>query len=106
MEPANKGRSARSLFEMGEIRRTDWSRPTPRPDTPAEEKSSDRPADPRLRNVGLNDRQISLAMGALEYAIAELRALPGTELAVKEYESCLYPLRQALAILPPPESMM
>ena len=100
MESANTGRSARSIFEMGEIRRSNWNRQAPRPG--AEEK--DPPADIRVRNVAFSDRQITLAMGALEYVISELRALPGTDATLKEYESCLYPLRQALAVLPPPDS--
>lgn len=104
MDSANKGRTARSIFEMGEIRRTGWTRPSDRPSSPAEEKRNERSADVRLRNVSLSDRQLTLAMGALEYVIAELRMLPGCEGAIKEYEAALYPLRQALAVLPPGES--
>lgn len=106
MESANKGRSARSIFEMGEIHRSGWTRPSDRPNSPAEDKTSERPANVRVRNVPLSDRQITLAMGALEYVIAELRTLPGCEGAIKEYEACLYPLRQALAVLPPGESKL
>lgn len=104
MEPKdNTERSIRSLFELGDMRRSTWgsgreARNAPAPDQP------ERGMDQRLKNVGLSDRHISLSIGAIEYVMVELRRLPGTEATLKEYEACLYSLRQALAVLPAAKS--
>jgi hypothetical protein len=100
MDATNKGRTGRSIFELAEIRPTgSWQPPRPRADRPADPVAER--SEPRSKSVGLNDRQLTLAIGAVEHVMAELRRLPGTEAPVKEYESCLIALRQALAVLPP-----
>jgi hypothetical protein len=121
MEPSNEGtpqgRSARSIFDMAEIRGNGgWSpgRTSARggsaertPEAPQErpmERQAERQPDPRTKSVALSDRQLALTIGAIEHVIGEMRRLPGTEATLKEFESCLYPLRQALAILPPAPS--
>lgn len=97
----NKERSIRSLFELGDMRRSTWSsgRET-RAQAPAADQPVERTMEQRLKNVGMTDRHISLSIGAIEYVMVELRRLPGTEATLKEYEACLYSLRQALAVLP------
>lgn len=123
MEPSNQGtppgRSGRSIFDMAEIR-GGWGTgraaarggsaeraPEPPQDRPVErpmDRSLERQPDPRTKSVSLTDRQLALTIGAIEHVIGEMRRLPGTEATLKEFESCLYPLRQALAILPPASS--
>lgn len=103
MEPKeNNERSIRSLFELGDMRRSTWGsgRETRGTGSPAPEQPTDRSVEQRLKNVGLTDRHIALSIGAIEYVMVELRRLPGTEVTLKEYEACLYSLRQALAVLP------
>lgn len=125
MEPSNQGtpqgRSGRSIFDMAEIRGSGgWGSgrsaarggsaeraPEPQPERPLErpiDRSAERQPDPRTKSVALTDRQLALTIGAIEHVIGEMRRLPGTEATLKEFESCLYPLRQALAILPPASS--
>lgn len=102
MEATNKGRSGRSIFDLAEIRpNAAWQPPRPRSDRPADPPPVER-SESRLKSVGLSDRHLALAIGAVEHVMGELRQLPGTEAPLKEYESCLYALRQALAVLPPP----
>ncbi|MNX82819.1 hypothetical protein D3C86_1145610 [compost metagenome] len=124
MEPSNQGtpqgRSGRSIFDMAEIR-GGWGSgrsaarggsaeraPEPPQERPVDrnadrnvDRNLERQPDPRTKSVALNDRQLALTIGAIEHVIGEMRRLPGTEATLKEFESCLYPLRQALAILPP-----
>ncbi|HEY9899249.1 MAG TPA: hypothetical protein V6D00_08720 [Pantanalinema sp.] len=125
MEPSNhgtpQGRSGRSIFDMAEIRSGSGlgtgraaarggsaeRAPEAPQDRPLErpiERSTERQPDPRTKSVSLTDRQLALTIGAIEHVIGEMRRLPGTEATLKEFESCLYPLRQALAILPPAPS--
>lgn len=98
----NTERSIRSLFELGDMRRPTWggARDTRAAGPSAAEQPVERTMEQRLKNVGLTDRHISLSIGAIEYVMVELRRLPGTEATLKEYEGCLYSLRQALAVLP------
>ncbi len=101
----NTERSIRSLFELGDMRRSSWSgNRESRGAAPATEQQVERTLEQRLKNVGLTDRHISLSIGAIEYVMVELRRLPGTEATLKEYEQCLYSLRQALAVLPAAKS--
>jgi len=104
-EKDNTERSIRSLFELGDMRRSTWgSGREARNGAPAPEQPAERGIDQRLKNVGLTDRHISLSIGAIEYVMVELRRLPGTEATLKEYEACLNSLRQALAVLPAAKS--
>lgn len=98
----NTERSIRSLFELGDMRRPTWGggRETRAAGSSAADQPMEHPMEQRLKNVGLTDRHISLSIGAIEYVMVELRRLPGTEATLKEYEGCLYSLRQALAVLP------
>lgn len=95
MESKERTRSGRSLFEMAEIR-DGWA--APRRNGPVEN------LDPRLKTLSLSDRQLTLAIGALEHALEELNSLPATDQARKEVESCLFVMRQAQPALPPPKT--
>ena len=127
MEHSQRSRSARQIFEIGEIRPGGWSPRVTAPATPspvsqpgaepvpgaqaspfvaagapAGVAAAERASDVRLKTVSLSERHLSLAIGAVEHVLASLRRLPGTEAPAREYETILHALQQALAVLPAP----
>lgn len=98
MEASHNARSGRSLFELGEIRHTSWKAGRPA----ASSDSSPAPvSEGRHKNVNVTERQLSLAIGAIERVSDELKELPGTEGTLKEYDVLRQTFQSALAVLPP-----
>jgi len=121
MEQSQRSRSARQIFEIGEIRPGGWTARSTEPVnsesgtvppvsavpvapvvTPSHPAPPERAADVRLKTVSLSERHLSLAIGAVEHVLSGLRRLPGTEAPAREYETILHALQQALAVLPAP----